>query len=208
MSFRRGFNLTVLISAPVGLLLAISLHQPWFMVIPFCSLLWLIIEAAIYTQEVANRKKIVSIQTNLVTVGLDKKPCTILIYPDKILITSRHQRTSEQNLAAYRANKARGIQIGLLQGIDAEIPLSSISDLLYEASQKVEGAQFGIDYEDEYGSATVLFWNEGIGSVRRTKRIIKEIQAAHQRVTEQQLVVIDRLELNNMLGSQIVHRMP
>lgn len=85
-----------------------------------------------------------------------------------------------------------------------------MSTLMFEdkTTDGLPMAGFGVDYRDSQGSARVMFFNEGMFSVGRTRKIVNSIQTTHK-VWQQthegnDLSIIDVTAIKN----SAVHRLP
>jgi hypothetical protein len=157
------------------------------------------------------RTDVETIHTDLLTVGGFRKPCTINVYPDKIIVTSKLMGTAQQRADAIIQEKKEGRFLMLGHGIDATIPLGSISAILFEdkSEDELSMAGFGIDYSD-HGPARLMFFNQGMLSVGKTRKAVKMIQDAHQAWFKgcevDPISVIDVSSLKKKAANSAVHR--
>jgi len=125
------------------------------------------------------------IRTKLFTPAGELKACTVCIYDSELII----------------------------QPGATVIRMEAISEIMFEdkSTDELDMAGFGIDYEDSMGSARVMFFNSGGGSVWLTQRMIKKIQTAHKKWFDgcrvDPLAVVDAGEPLRVYRALTVHRL-
>lgn len=155
-SKRDVYCLLILLVCLVGFIyLIVTVSAWWILSAPLYWVVSLMLAVLLSGGKFPKAEKLegILVPTKLLTQGDGLKACTLCIQDDKLVIRP--------------------------QGI--EIKMEQLSQVMFEdKSQGGESmAGFGIDYEDSIGSASLIFFNTGLGSVRRTKKIVQKIRDTH-----------------------------
>jgi hypothetical protein len=162
----------------------------WILSAPAYGLVALFLSSWIGTGKVPKTPKEegITVDTRILTVGGESKPCTVIVRTDRIIVKSI--------------------------GNNTEIPMETLSTVMFEdkTTDGLSMAGFGIDYCDSDGPARVMFFNQGAFSVRRTHKIVALIQTTHQNWSQannvNSLPVIDVSALKKQVADSVVHRLP
>ena len=158
----------------------------WLLSAPIYGLVALFFAIWISTGKIpkATKEDGITIPTRLLTVGGELKACTVILRPERIIVRA--------------------------SGSYTDIPMEAMTTIMFEdkTTDGLPMAGFGIDFDDSGSSARVMFFNEGVFSVRRTRKIVTAIQTSHQ--VWRQVHDGDMLSMIDVsaIKNSAVHRLP
>lgn len=125
-----------------------------------------------------NLHKGIEIKTQLLTVGDEKKNCTLIVCKDHLAISTGKVSILAAS-AEWEAEGKPGNPFKYREKMSAPlvVPLAAITGFLLQKMPSFTG--FGIDYTDEGGKARLMFVNMGDSQGKRTRKILKAIQDAY-----------------------------